>query len=131
MKALTLKERRFVDGYLGSCAGNGKRAAIAAGYAGGHAAEVTASRLLRKAEVKAAVAARTKVDRRQSIASADERDRILTAIARNPALGPYAQALAIKELNKCSGRHSIKHVLDVTEKLGDIIAGSREGVGHG
>lgn len=52
---LTLKERRFVSEYLVD--GNGLQAAIRAGYAP-KSAHVTASRLLRKPNVKAAVDAK-------------------------------------------------------------------------
>lgn len=122
---LTQKERRFVDAFLGSCNGNGSEAAIAAGYAPG-SARVTASRLLTKANIKAAVDARNAKAEEKSIASADERDKILSGLARLTEPSDRAHIIsAIKELNKCSGRHSIKHVLDVTEKLSDIIAASR------
>lgn len=55
-KKLTSKETAFVAAYLGGAArGNGAKAAVLAGYAKG-SAKVTASRLLRKPNVKLALA---------------------------------------------------------------------------
>jgi phage terminase small subunit len=124
-KTLTLKEQRFVDAYLGSAGGNGVLAARLAGYQQTEKAlRVTASRLLVKANIRDAVAARVKEQTRKSILTADERDKILSTIASRGE--DAARIRAIAELNRCSGRHSIKHVLDVTETLSDIIAGSRK-----
>ena len=54
MKPLTERERRFVEAFMGPAAGNATDAAKRAGYAKGSAA-VTASRLLRKANVQDAI----------------------------------------------------------------------------
>jgi phage terminase small subunit len=54
---LTNKREMFIEHYL-SNGHNGKRAAEAAGYAKGHAAETEASRLLRNAEIQERVRAR-------------------------------------------------------------------------
>ncbi len=54
---LTAKQEMFIEHYL-SGGYNGKRAAEAAGYAKGHAAETEASRLLRNAEIQERVRAR-------------------------------------------------------------------------
>jgi len=122
---LTLKEQRFVDAYLGSAGGNGVQAARLAGYQQTEKAlRVTASRLLAKANIQAAVALRVRRQAKQAILTADERDKILSQIAGRGTEAGRIRAIA--ELNKCSGRHSIKHVLDVTETLSDIIAGSRK-----
>lgn len=123
-KMLTLKERRFVDAYLGSAGGNGTAACQAAGYQGSRKVlGIQAVRMLGKASIQEAIAVRVRRQAKQAILTADERDKILSIHA---ARGTEAGSIrAIAELNKCSGRHSIKHVLDVTETLSDIIAGSR------
>ena len=124
MKPLTLKEQRFVDAYLGSAGGNGTAACRLAGYQGNpKVLGVTAVRLLAKASIQTAVTARVRRQAKQAILTADERDKILSLIANHGTEGGRLRAIA--ELNRCSGRHSIKHVLDVTETLSDIIAGSR------
>jgi len=127
--SLTERERRFIDAFLGTCSGNGTRAARAAGY-GAAGARVRACRLLTKANVGAAIAAR--VDRREhaAIADADERDRLLTAIARDPRGQVRDRIRAIQELNRCSGRHSIhlhhRGRLTLEEALGRVRSKLRE-----
>lgn len=118
------RERAFVDAYLGSCAGNATKAARAAGYAK-TTSEKQASRLLGKVGIRAAIAARQQRVTRRSILTAEERDELLSAIADDETHDVHARISAIKELNKCTGRHSIRHQLGATETLADIIAGSR------
>src|SRR5687767_7882684 len=84
---LTEKERRFVENFFGDCAGNATAAARASGY-GPAGAHVAASRLLRKAKVQAAVAARLQRQDAAGIATADERDLMLSKIARDLSLPP-------------------------------------------
>lgn len=122
-KGLTLKERRFVDAYIGSCHGNATAAMKAAGYAT-NTAEKQGARMLGKVGIRAAIQDREKKLEAKEILTADQRDRRLSQIATASKEDAHVIS-AIKELNKCSGRHSIKHVLDVTEKLSDIIAESR------
>jgi phage terminase small subunit len=126
-KPLTVKERRFIDGYLGSCAGNATQAYRLAGYKArtANVAASSAHKLLRKPKIVAAVTARQRRRTTAAILTAEQRDQHLSSLALNPLVPAATQVSAIKELNKCSGRHSIKHVLDVTESLSDIIAGSR------
>jgi hypothetical protein len=62
---LTNKREMFIENYL-SNGNNGKRAAEAAGYAKGHAAETEASRLLRNAEIQERVRARVAESRVQT-----------------------------------------------------------------
>lgn len=124
-KGLTLKERRFVDAYLGTAGGNGTAAARAAGYAGSpKVLGIQAVRMLGKASIRAVIQSREKKLEAKEILTADQRDKRLSQIATASKEDGHVIS-AIKELNKCSGRHSIKHVLDVTEKLSDIIAESR------
>lgn len=123
-KGLNLRQRRFVDALLGTANGNATKAAIAAGYSP-NAAQPVSARLLSNAMVQEALKARQKVETKRSILTAEQRDEHLSTLALSAAVPAATQVSAIKELNKCSGRHSIKHVLDVTEKLSDIIAASR------
>jgi phage terminase small subunit len=123
-KGLNLRQRRFVDAFLGSANGNATRAAIAAGYSP-KTAQPASARLLSHVMVQQALKWRQARETKRSILTADERDEHLSKLALSPAVPPATQVSAIKELNKCSGRHSIRHVLDVTDKLSDIVAGSR------
>ncbi len=124
---LTLKEQRFVDAYLGHCGGNATAAVRAAGYGAttANAQGVQGLRLLRKAKIEQAIKARTSADTRKSVLTAEARDERLSKLAMSPVVPPATQVSAIRELNICSGRHSIKHVLDVKETLASIIARSR------
>lgn len=58
---LSEKRRAFVEHYMGSCRGNATAAAKAAGYAP-KGAHVQASKLLQRADIKAAIAARGEED---------------------------------------------------------------------
>jgi len=76
-------------------------------------------------------AARAEVERRQekqtskAIADAAERDEMLTKIARGSAPA-IVKISAIKELNKCTGRHSIKHLHEGKLTLAQAVAASRK-----
>jgi hypothetical protein len=107
---LTLKEQRFIDAYVGSASGNGTKAVLQAGYTTNRgSAKTLATRLLTKAHIRVAVNERTYRATADSIASAEERDRMLTAIARNTTAEPSVRIRAIAELNRCTGRHSLRH----------------------
>jgi len=125
-KKLTLKEQRFVDAYLGECHGNGTLSAARAGYVQTYdALRTTAKRLLTKAHIQAAIKARTETERKASIISADRRDEILSEIAEESEF-ILAKISAIKELNKCSGRHSIKHLHEGKLTLEQALEASRK-----
>ncbi len=110
-KTLTLKERRFVDAYLGSAGGNATQAARQAGYAGrSDVLKVQGSRLLTRANVRTAINASLRRESRDEIMAADERDRLLSMFARMTSLCVRDRIRAIAELNKCTGRHSIQHL---------------------
>lgn len=100
------KERAFVAAFMGPARGNGSKAAIMAGYAP-KSARVTASRLLTKANIQRALVARQNRATSRSIATADERDRVLSEILRSEKdRDPFVAIRAVSELNKCEGRHS-------------------------
>lgn len=121
---LNEREQLFVDAFLGPCNGNGARAAIAAGYerAG---ARVRACRLLARANIQAAIAGRVERREQAAIATADERDQILSAIARDDQAEFSDRIRAICELNKCTGRHSVQLLHKGRLTLEEAIAASR------
>lgn len=124
---LTLKEQRFVDLFLGETRGNATEAALQAGYGTNRkSASTLSARLLGKVWIQRAIATRTRQETKVSIAQADERDTILTEIARKASSGTKERISAIKELNKCSGRHSIKHMHEGKLTLEQAIAASRQ-----
>ena len=122
---LTEKERRFIEAYLGPCAGNGTQSAIAAGY-NAPGARVRAVRLLTRANVRAAIEKRQAKREEAAIADANERDRIATLAARDGQAEWRDRLKAISELNKCDGRHSmsVKHSGKIT--LEEILTESRQ-----
>lgn len=126
---LTVKERAFVRAYLGVCKGNGTRAAIAAGYSAATAPQA-GSRLLTNVKVRAEVDARLAARDKATIADATERDEILTKMLRGvelPGNVPYfLRKEAIRELNKCDGRHTQKHVHSGTLTWAQWVEDSRK-----
>jgi phage terminase small subunit len=124
-KPLSVRMRRFVDAYLGSCAGNGTRAAITAGYSR-RGADVAAVRLLGNASVRKAIKERLKRDTDDAIASADERDRLLSEAMRAHGEEWLVRIRAIAELNKVTGRHSTTLNVKGTLRLEDALQQSRD-----
>lgn len=107
-KGLTVRERRFIDAYLGSARANATQAALAAGYTRNYgSARTLGARLLAKVHIRNAVDARTARETEAAILNAEERDVLLSSIARGE-LGAITRdrIRAIAELNKCSGRHA-------------------------
>jgi phage terminase small subunit len=79
---------------------------VLAGYKQSNARQ-HASRLLKKADIKALIADRSRQLEASSILTAEQRDEILSRIALE---GEHRDSIkAISELNKCSGRHLLKH----------------------
>lgn len=107
---LTEKERRFVEAFMGKAVGNGTRAVLLAGYTKNRrSAGTLANRLLKKVEVQRAIAGRVQKREQTSILTAQERDEMLSRIARREEeVKPFAAQKAVAELNKCEGRHSMK-----------------------
>lgn len=120
------KVQAFVEAYAGEAEGNGAKAAEIAGYAKGNSAKVTASRLLKRADVRAAIANRQQeianaaaiadaVRREQdeekrhaSIADAAERREVLSTMLRDAAYNPAARVKAADVLNKMDGLYVTK-----------------------
>lgn len=124
-RELTLKELAFIDAYLGVCKGNGTAAVLHAGYQIKRTSAASeAHRLLRKPQIRKEIERRKRNRSLSEIADADERDTILTRIARG-ARYPSDRIAAIKELNRCSGRHSMTHRHSGHVTLEQILAESR------
>lgn len=110
-KTTTVKERRFVDAYLSTARGNATQAARQAGYSGtSEVLKVQGSRLLTKANVRALIDGRLYAESEGDVMAARERDVLLSNIARSSQAPVRDRIRAISELNKCSGRHSIRHL---------------------
>ena len=63
------------------------------------------------------------------LGQAEERDRLLSAIARNEHVEPGVRIRAIVELNRCSGRHSVKHFHEGELTLEQVLGESRQVAG--
>lgn len=127
-KALSVREQRFVDTYLGSARANATKAVITAGYTQNYgSARTLGARLLAKVHIREAIHARATRETQAAILSAEERDVLLSSIARDE-LGaePLERIRAICELNKCSGRHAVKHSHGGRVTLEQILAESRK-----
>lgn len=125
--ALTAKEQLFVDFFLGECKANGTEAAFLAGFGKTRkSAGELASRLLKKVKIQRAVHKALNRVQRQQIINADRRDELLSDIAEKVTEDVFARIRAISELNKCTGRHSIKHLHSGKLTLEQVLAASRE-----
>jgi phage terminase small subunit len=105
------RERSFVVAYCGDAHGNASKAAELAGYSKKAAGQI-GYRLLKKAQIRSAIDQHVEVREQASILSAQQRDEILSQIASSSKVGEAARIKAIAELNKCSGRHTVKHEVE-------------------
>lgn len=97
---LNERERRFVEAYMGACAGNATTAAIQAGYSK-KTARKQGSRLLTKADIRAAIDQRVASD--PLVADREERQRFLTAMMRDSEAHPLARLKACDQMSKIGG----------------------------
>lgn len=103
---LNVREQKFVHVYEGVAT----EAAEKAGYLGkGHALAVQASRLLRKPEIRRAIALRTEADVERHILSREERQELWTRIALDETNDTADRLKALELLGKSQA--------DFTEKL--------------
>ncbi len=105
--------------------GNGKKAAIAAGYAE-NSASVTASKLLKKANVLKRINELAKDAERKTIMDTMERQERLTKIARDDTAENRDRVRAIDILNKMDGKYLIKVDVTVTARFGDELTKRRK-----
>jgi hypothetical protein len=116
---LTIRERAFVSAFLGPARGNATQAALLAGYSPKTAGTI-GSQNLQKLEIAKAVEKAIARGERAAIANAAECDELATGFLRNPFLSVKERMRAMAELNKVSGRHVLKHKVELTlaEALG-------------
>jgi len=126
---LSGKERRFIELFMGECAGNATAAALGAQYTANRksAAEI-GSRLLRKVKIAKALGKLLQKRTTESIAQADERDKVLTTILRAGTEESGTRIRAISEMNRCEGRHSIKHIVEGRLTLEQVLSESRTAI---
>lgn len=109
MKKLTEKEKRFVEAFVGKCAGNATQSVVEAGYGGNRSsAATTAWRLLRKAHIQKALTTRLQAREEKGLMATVERDQICAEIARSKRADDFARLRALDILNKCDARYSLK-----------------------
>lgn len=103
---LNTREQQFVHVYDG----NGADSAEKAGYAGSrHVRAVQASRMLRKPEIRRAIALRTEADVERFILNREERQELWTRLALDDTLDAADRLKALELLGKSQA--------DFTEKL--------------
>jgi hypothetical protein len=115
-----------VDAFLGPCAGNATQAAISAGYPKSSARRHATRLLSTNVHIHKAIARRVKTLEAHGVASAIERDTILSMFARDPRVDVRDRIRAIAELNKCTGRHSTRHLHEGRLTLEELLEQSRE-----
>lgn len=111
--ALTEKQRKFVEAYMGPAKGNATEAARMAGYSGNeNTLGVTGLRLLRNAKITEAVEERQKAD--PLVADREERQRFWSTVMRDESADMKDRLKASEILGKSQA--------DFTEKV-DITSG--------
>jgi phage terminase small subunit len=126
-RVLNVREQRFVDAYLGSARANATKAVLTAGYTQNYgSARTLGARLLAKVHIRGAIHARAARETQAAILSAEQRDVLLSSIARDEiGAEPLERIRAISELNRCSGRHAVKHSHGRRATLEQSLAESR------
>lgn len=119
---LSERERRFIDAYMGPCAGNGTESARVAGYKGSaKVVGVQAARMLARASIQSAIAARRKELASTAIADAQERREVLTTILRSPETDPGARIKAVDVANRMDGVYVERHEVTATVTLAQLL----------
>jgi phage terminase small subunit len=113
IQELTLKQKRFVEAYLGEANGNATEAAAIAGYEGERKSlRVIGARNLKKPSVRLAIDERTKDD--GSIASREERQAFLTRVMRTEHGKMLDRLKAAELLCRMHGDFVERHKVDMT-----------------
>jgi phage terminase small subunit len=123
-QALSEREWRFIEAFIGRARGNATEAARMAGYSAKSARRIATRLLSTNVHIQQAIASRRQRGLESAILDADATDRILSTIAQTSE-DVHARIRAISELNKVRGRHSIKHVADGHVTLEMLLAESR------
>lgn len=113
--ALTTKQKAFCENYAGN-GGNGKQAAILAGYSESSAAE-SASENLTNSNVIEYLQSLTKPKSDDAIACAVEQQRFFTAIMRDTTEKTDARIKACETLGKMQGNYKDKLELSGTVSM--------------
>lgn len=121
---LTERQRRFVAAFLGEAQGNATRAALMAGATRAGAC-TRGYRWLRKAQVQRAIMERVERREAKTEMSNEELDAILIGIASKDSSDEHNRIAAVKELNKCRGRHSMTHLLKGEVTVSQSITNAR------
>jgi phage terminase small subunit len=117
--SLTLKERRFVEAYMGAAAGNGTRAAEMAGYRGNAATlGQVAYTKLKKREIREAIAMLSEHD--PLVAGRIERLRFFTSVMRGEVTERRVADGGVIEIAPLNAR------IRAAEKLSEIAGDFRE-----
>lgn len=116
-RTLTEKEERFCLSFAKTA--NATAAAIEAGYSK-NSAGVTASRKLRKANIKARLKELAERKDKNNIMDINQRQELLTKIATEEP-DPNARIRAIDTLNKMDGLYIQKHEVEIKKSLAAII----------
>lgn len=115
--ALTEKQRRFVEAYMGQAAGNATEAARVAGFGN---PKSQGSRLLTFVDVKKAIEERQKAD--PLVASREERQRFLTAAMRGEHGGELKDRIKATEvLGKAQGDFVERHEHSVVLSFAQLV----------
>lgn len=113
IQELTLKQKRFVEAYLGEANGNATEAAAIAGYEGERKSlRVIGARNLKKPSVRLAIDERTQND--GSVATRTERQAFLTNVMRAEHYKVDSRLKAAELLCRMHGDFIEKHKVDMT-----------------
>ena len=110
---LTLKQKRFVEAYLGKANGNATEAAHLAGYEGNRKTlTVIATQNLKKPNIRLAIDEHSRHD--GSVATREERQTFLTRIMRTEHRKMNERLKAVELLCRMAGDFIEKHTVDMT-----------------
>jgi phage terminase small subunit len=127
--ALSERQRKFVEAYMGAAAGNATKAARLAGYSAATARK-QGSRLGTKGHIRAAIEARTKED--PAVWTREDRQRFWTAVAsgtgayRMSSLRDRLRASELLGKSQADFVERVEHSGKVT--LEQVLGASRSGV---
>lgn len=114
---MTEKQRRFVEAYMGTAAGNATEAARIAGYAGDDAAlAVRGSECVRNRKVAAALAERQQGS--PAVATREERQAFWASVMRGETDAPWKERIKASELlGKTGGDFVDRHEGEITIRV--------------
>jgi len=124
---LTVKQRRFVEAYMGDAQGNGTQAAALAGYRGNrNTLSSIADENLRKTEIANAIHETREVETDLAIMTRGERLALLSKMASDPKVRTSDRLRAIELLCKMNGDFTEKRIVERKRAEADGFAAQRE-----